>query len=308
VLHVGEEQRFVALLRQARPAWLLLAIALQLATYACSATIWYRALRRASIHHSFMSLMGLGVAKLFTDQAIPSAGVGGTLLVVEALQRRGVSRGAAMAALLVDLVAYYAGFALILGTSLIFLWMHQDLNLTILAMAGVFVVLALAIPGVIFWLTRPDQATHLSWLWRVSMLRLVLAPIVEAPANIIRDWALLGQMLVLHVIIFLLDAGTLLAMLSTLGQSLPFASALASFMVASLTATVGLVPGGLGTFEGALVAMLTLFGLSLETALAAALLLRGVTFWLPMVPGLWLASREMTTRLPTPRGPKGGDA
>jgi uncharacterized membrane protein YbhN (UPF0104 family) len=39
--------------------------------------------------------------------------------------------------------------------------------------------------------------------------------------------------------------------------------------------------------------MLSLLGVAIETALAATLLLRGLTFWLPMVPGLWLAKREI---------------
>jgi len=39
-------------------------------------------------------------------------------------------------------------------------------------------------------------------------------------------------------------------------------------------------------------------GVEVEAALAATLLLRGLTFWLPMVPGLWLARREMAAFQP----------
>ena len=35
--------------------------------------------------------------------------------------------------------------------------------------------------------------------------------------------------------------------------------------------------------------MLTLLGIAIESALAATLLLRWLTFWIPMLPGLWLA-------------------
>ena len=54
--------------------------------------------------------------------------------------------------------------------------------------------------------------------------------------------------------------------------------------------------GGLGTFEGTAIAMLHSHGLSIETALAATLLFRGFTFWLPMIPGLWLSRRELKTK------------
>jgi hypothetical protein len=50
---------------------------------------------------------------------------------------------------------------------------------------------------------------------------------------------------------------------------------------------------GLGSFEAALVSLLTLTGTGLEAAFAATILLRGLTFWLPMLPGLWLARREI---------------
>jgi uncharacterized membrane protein YbhN (UPF0104 family) len=60
-----------------------------------------------------------------------------------------------------------------------------------------------------------------------------------------------------------------------------------------VAATVLLVPGGLGTFEASAVAMLALFRVPVEAGLTATLLLRGFTYWLPMLPGLWLSRREI---------------
>ena len=73
-----------------------------------------------------------------------------------------------------------------------------------------------------------------------------------------------------------------------------------------MAATLGPIPLGLGTFEAACVGMLSLLGVAIETALAATLLLRGLTFWLPMVPGLWLAKRRSLRddHLATPVGLK----
>jgi Mg2+-importing ATPase len=52
------------------------------------------------------------------------------------------------------------------------------------------------------------------------------------------------------------------------------------------------VPGGLGVFEAVSVATLKLIGVSVAAGLAATLLFRGFSFWLPMMPGLILARRE----------------
>jgi Mg2+-importing ATPase len=68
--------------------------------------------------------------------------------------------------------------------------------------------------------------------------------------------------------------------------------------------TVGIVPGGLGSFEATSVWTLTMVGAAIPIAVAATLLFRGVTFWLPMVP-VWWVSRRITagTVAATPNGP-----
>ena len=91
----------------------------------------------------------------------------------------------------------------------------------------------------------------------------------------------------------MLDAATLSAMLRAVGSPAGFAPVFASFVIGSVVATIMVMPGGIGTFEGSAIAMLHMFGVPLEASLASVLLLRGFTFWLPMIPGLWLARREM---------------
>ena len=53
--------------------------------------------------------------------------------------------------------------------------------------------------------------------------------------------------------------------------------AFVSFIMSSMAATLGPIPLGLGTFEAACVGMLSLLGVAIEAALAATLLLRGLT-------------------------------
>ena len=116
---------------------------------------------------------------------------------------------------------------------------------------------------------------------------------------------LVGATALLQLAVFLLDAATLAVVLAAIGSdgtNLP--GVFASFMIASVAATVGPTPLGLGTFETVCVATLALVGVRLEAALTATLLLRGLTFWLPMLPGLWIARRELRqdhgARPPTP--------
>lgn len=126
--HYSEEKAFTQLLLQARPFWLLVALVLQTGTYLTDARIWQGVLHRANMSRPLRSYVGLGLAKLFMDQAIPSVGLSGTLLVIRALDRRRVPRGASMAAVVVDLVSYYAAYVLALGIALGIVWVHGDLT------------------------------------------------------------------------------------------------------------------------------------------------------------------------------------
>ena len=103
----------------------------------------------------------------------------------------------------------------------------------------------------------------------------------------------LTETVLLEFAVFALDALTLWLAFRALGDTPAIWVPFVSFIMASMAATLGPIPLGLGTFEAACVGMLSLLGVAIESALAATLLLRGLTFWLPMVPGLWLARREI---------------
>ena len=106
VSQFGSLERIVELARSARPAWLFLAVLVQAATYVCAALVWRQALRYAGHPRTLWTLVPLGIAKLFTDQVLPSGGISGTMLVVTGLIRRRVPAEVAMAAMLAGLVSY----------------------------------------------------------------------------------------------------------------------------------------------------------------------------------------------------------
>ncbi len=67
-------------------------------------------------------------------------------------------------------------------------------------------------------------------------------------------------------------------------------------VLASAAASVSFLPGGLGSYEALSIALLIAFGAPLEAAASATLLMRGFSFWLPMLPGLWFARKELAAR------------
>jgi uncharacterized protein (TIRG00374 family) len=100
----------------------------------------------------------------------------------------------------------------------------------------------------------------------------------------------------LQFVVQLLDAITLWAALAAVGERGSLFAVLAAFMLASAFRSVAAVPGGLGTFEAGSVGALVAFGIPAVPALAATLVFRGLSFWLPLLPGAALVHREARRR------------
>lgn len=293
ITHFGELEQFVRLLRQAEPAWLLLALLLQLATYLNVSGVWYLALRQAGQRRPLRSLVPLGIAKLFSDQAMPSGGMSGTAFFIAALGRRGIPVEVCMATLLLSLVGFYGAYLIAVSMTVLLLYVHHVLQTWIVAAVGVFALVAVGIPAGALWLRSMAQRDLPAPLLRIPGLGKLMNAIAQAPVELLRNPALLAGTMLLHGSVFVLDAATLWVMLQVVGVDASFWSAFPSFVLASMVATVGPVPLGLGTFELTCVSMLGMLGVPIEAALTATLLLRGFTLWLPMFPGMWLARRAL---------------
>ncbi len=293
VLHLGEIERFGELVAQAHPLWLLAGGVLQAATYVCAGGVWYLALDRAGSHRPLAAMVPLSLAKLFTDQAVPLGGISGTILVVHALSRRGIPSRVTMAALLVGLVSYYGAYLAAVLAGIAVLAIQYTVNVAIIGAAALFSLVAVGIPAFVLLVVRHAGTRLDKYVERIPGAKTLLATIADAPSDLLRDPALVGGTILLQLAVFLLDAATLQVALTAIGSEAAAPGVFASFMIASVAATIGPAPLGLGTFESVCVATLALVGVRLEPALTATLLLRGLTFWLPMLPGLWVARREL---------------
>jgi uncharacterized protein (TIRG00374 family) len=293
-LHFGSLQRMLELARSARPGWLLVAFVAQGATYLSAAFVWRQALQCAGHPLPLRALVPLGIAKVFTDQVLPSGGISGTMLVVRGLIRRRVPAGIAMAAMLVGLVSYDGAYLIVVLASASALWIQHRMNLPLVIGVAIFVVVTIAVPAAVLALKRWGQRKPIAWVSKCLGGTALLQELTDAPTELLRSPWLLMQTVALQLAIFLLDAMTLWLAFNAVGEVPALWVVFVSFAIASMVATIGPIPVGLGTFEATSVGMLSLLGVSIEAALAGTLLLRGLTFWLPMLPGLWLARRELS--------------
>ena len=292
-LHYGEPARFAELIQRAEPIWLLIGIVLQLGTYFCTALILKLGLKHSHAKVRMRSLVPLGLVKLFIDQVVPTGGIAGTVLIIRALERRKVPVGLSTAAVVVSLLGFYLSYAVSVLLCIAILWSRSHLKPVILSAVTIVSLITAIIPVTLLWLTRGGTRGVPHWMRRFPGLKPVLEAIESAPKEVLHNRKLLLQASALQLAIVVLDAATLRAMLLAIGVTIPAQVAFASFTLATIASTVTLLPGGVGPFEAGSVGTLRLFGVHLEAAVAATLLLRGLSLWLPLIPGLWLARREM---------------
>jgi uncharacterized membrane protein YbhN (UPF0104 family) len=293
VLKFGEIKNFVQLAEQARPLWLVTALFLQLLTYVSVASAWRATLKRADHPVSLIRLTPLGLAKLFTDQAIPSAGMSGNIIVARGLSRRGVPAYLILTVLFVDIIGYYIAYMIMVLATLSILKAYYQAHAALLSAFTLFAVLAVGIPSLIVWLKRHSSRPLPRILQQLPFSDFLLRIIREVPSGVLRDPVLIFKNTCFEAGVFLLDALTLWVILLSIGHNVSLMVPFTVFIAASVVGTVSPVPMGLGTFEAVAVATLGMLGVQIEAALTATLLLRGFTFWLPMLPGLWMAQGEI---------------
>ncbi|NTU68831.1 MAG: flippase-like domain-containing protein [Chlorobiaceae bacterium] len=286
--------RFLDLLSHLHASWIVLAVVFQFGTYVSLALVWYRGLHHIGVDYPLIKLVPLAIAKLFADQALPSGGISGIAFVVKAFRQRDVSGKLGMAVMLLGILSNYIAYMIVAAASFFFLWRFHDLYRWMVLLAGIFLVVAVFIPALALSLNHwGGRARMPAWLFRLPFLSGMLHAYAGAPDDLVRKPLMLAEATLFQTAVFLLDAGTLWAMLQALGTPASMLVALPCFVVASIVALLSMLPLGLGSFELTCVALLATLGVPLDKALAATFLLRGFTLWLPMLPGLLVTRNEL---------------
>jgi Mg2+-importing ATPase len=293
-LHFSEERAFYGLVRAARPSWLLVAFALQAATYVLQGEIWRVVTRAAGTRLTTSTASWLSVGKLFVDQALPTGGLSGNLLMVRALGGRGVPLPVVMAGVVVDTASCFASYVLGLIAAISISLVHHQASALIVGASIPFALIgAAATVGVLALAGSPGGGRVGRFASRLGPLRTALDACRQADPELSRRVDILVKTCGYQLGILVLDAATIWTLVASLGARAAPSGVFASFMISTVFRIVGVIPGGLGVFEAASVLTLTSIGVTVPVALAATLLFRGLSFWLPMLPGAWLARKAV---------------
>jgi glycosyltransferase 2 family protein len=276
---VGELRQTLGAVQAARWNWLAAGLALSAASYLAAAVAQLGAVDQA---------LALGrttlvqVASTFANRLTP-AGLGGMGLNVRYLQRAGIDRPAAVAAVATNTAAGALVHVLGLLVAAVLVG-HTRLHASdiprgwpvLVALAGVLAAVGLA-------------------LWSPLGRRRLVFPAVRAGrelAAVLRRPGRAAQLLGGSVGVTLTYALTLAGCLAAFSVHVPLADTVAVYLAGAAVASVSPTPGGLGAMEATLVAGLTAVGAPAGPAVAGVLAFRLLTFWLPILPG-WLAYRAL---------------
>jgi Mg2+-importing ATPase len=297
VVHFAEARAFVGLVERSQPSWLAVAVLLQILTYVAQGEVFLAA-PHASGHAVPRRLVyELSLTKLFLDQAVPSAGLASTAIVANALERQGIPRALTAAGAILNIASYHLSYVLLLLGALGVVFALGAMNALVAAISLLFIAFAVAFAGLVLGLAG-RASTGAGPTARIPGLKGIATFLAAADTRLARHPGLLLKTGGWQAAIFLLDAFTMWSLIHAVGAAAPATAVFAAFMVASVFRTVSVSPGGLGAYEAASVLTLKMVGVSLPVALATTLLFRGLSFWAPMLPGLWCSRRLLREKKP----------
>jgi glycosyltransferase 2 family protein len=277
---VGELRQTLAALRTARWAWLAVALLPAAAGYLAAAVAQLGAvdpplpLGRTTL---------VQVASSFANRLTP-AGLGGIGLNVRYLERAGLTRSSAVAAVAVNTAAGALLHLLGLLVAAVLVG-NAGVRTTHIPRgwpALVTLSAALAAGGLLLW-SPPGR-------------RRLVIPSLRAGrelVGVLRRPGKAAQLLGGSAAVTLSYALALAGCLAAFDAHLPLVSTVAVYLAGAAVASISPTPGGLGAMEAALVAGFTAVGAPTGPAVAGVLAFRLLTYWLPILPG-WLAYRALS--------------
>jgi uncharacterized protein (TIRG00374 family) len=275
------------------PAWMVLALAAEVASFTC-----YFGLQRLALRSSaWFAVVTAGLTGNAVSGVLPGGSAAGATLQFEMLSAAGldpdstvsglaaislINTAALLALPLFALPAMLAGIAVSPGL------VHAGL----IGVAG-FVLLAAASAVILHadWplrgLARAVQSLHNHVFARHSqpltgLDRRFLADRDSVREVLGRQWR---QALLLTTGRIGFDFGCLLGALRATGAHPQPSLALLAYAAASILALIPLTPGGLGIVEAGLASLLVLAGVPSSAAFVATLAYRLVSYWLPVLAG-----------------------
>jgi hypothetical protein len=310
----AELSSIVETIRQADWRFVLIALLLIIAWVGNTSLSFLVIYRAMGMEERYIHLALTVSAANFVNIVAPSGGVGGIAVLISEAKRKGISQARVTVAGAVVVLLDYIAFLAVLAGGLIVLIRRSTLSNTELGASILMVILVLVIGSFLYLGMRSASALGKTLEKMAHLANRVMFPFLhreyfaEYHAYEFAHDAAEGlhhlrrnpKSLVVPAILAL--SGKLLLVLIFLvvflAYKVPFSpgTIIAGWSLSYLFTIISPTPGGMGVVEGLLPLSLTTLNVSLGAATVIMLTYRGVTFWLPLLFGMfafrWLVREE----------------
>jgi len=274
--------------------WIAIGVLLELLSFAGYVVLFRAVFVRGHGRIGWRESYQITMAGLVATRLFAAAGAGGVALTAWALRRSGMEPrivACRMVAFIVLLYVIYAGSLLIDGIGLGTGLFPGGGSFAITIIPAIVAAVLFAVAGAMAllpgdferrlgrWASGSGRAAH--WVARAATVPALAATGVRTAIDLIRarDLGVLGALAWWGF-----DISVLWAMFHAFGSPPPFTVIWMAYFIGMLGNLLPL-PGGLGGVEGGMIGALAAFGVDFNLAVLAVLSYRGISFWLPTLPG-----------------------
>ena len=318
-LKFSELKLIQQLFTQSNWYYLAAVVLIQVLFFVVQAVNYRAVLQIKNLTVGIKELFPIGYVVQFLSQAIPTAGISGQIFFIYYLKKYGLSVAEGIGRAILELASLYIGYAVLFIISVVLLFrkdvfQHEP---RFVFFIYAFLVFFLIIAVIVMLSQKRHHATRFHWIVkRISgyfkTTKLFDNPWMQALAdgdyfaivteqfretlgwNHLKHFKGTFTLACLWQVVMLFSHALTLYLISwALGHPIPFAACFVAFTFSKFLSMISVVPGAQGVFEGAMTLILISFGVDKSVALAATLLTRAFTFWLPMPIGWILYGRYL---------------
>lgn len=277
-------------------------VALQAFSFILLLIQWKRISGALGKEVSYRQMISVNMKGVFYETITPGLKVGGEVAKGYSLINE-IGFSPAQASALVVIQKSISIFALVFLSILSFMFLNMELqmgrSILILIYASLIAILILLV--IVLFLPEKLYSYLLGHKKQGKIsdkVKEFLGKYIDAIEQIKKNKKEIFLQLILSIIVWTLFPFKLYYIVNSLGLEVSFIRAFAITILSYIAGMVPILPGGLGSFEGTMMALFLLWGINKEQSLVIATLFRFVTFWLTfLISVIYLTGRRAHHRL-----------
>jgi phosphatidylglycerol lysyltransferase len=304
-----ELEQLKSTFQQGQWSWILAALVFQALYFTAYTASYQSAFAVLDIRTRTRDLLPITLGALFVNTVVPVSIAGSTALFAQELTRRGKPAARTATGVLLQLIADFSAFTLILVPGLIYLFYEHDLQSYEIVAAALLSLMTLGLSSILLvgiwkpaWLyrifdvaqrtsNRVSQKIRGSSMLAEDWAQKNAAEFSQASNAVVNHPARLLRTTEMALSAHLLDITTLFLLFRAFQQPIGLGVLVAGYAVGILFWIVSITPQGIGVVEGAMALVFTSLGVSGAIATTVVLAFRGLTFWIPMSLGFFAVQR-----------------